>query len=123
MRVGAIQNGQIRMPATPVQVLAQTVGDELRLVVLVERGIELDRLAFAAVGPQILAEAVGVLGDQSVGGLENGAGGAVVLFELDDFGAGEILLEADHVLDFCAAPTIDRLVIIANNHQLIGVPR
>jgi hypothetical protein len=41
-------------------------------------------------------------------------GGAVVLFQPDHGGAGEILLEAQDVADLGAAPAIDRLVVVAH---------
>ncbi len=44
----------------------------------------------AAVGPQLLAQAPGVVGDQRVGGLEDVGGGAVVLLQADGLGAGEV---------------------------------
>ena len=40
-----------------------------RLVVLVERGVQAQRLAVLAVGPQLLAQASLIAGDQGVGGL------------------------------------------------------
>jgi hypothetical protein len=45
---------------------------------------------------------------------EDMAGGAVVALELDDLGAGEIVLEAQDVVDLGAAPAIDRLVVVAD---------
>ena len=41
-------------------------------------------------------------------------GGAVVLLQPDDLGAGEVLLEAQDVADLGAAPAIDRLVVVAD---------
>jgi hypothetical protein len=41
-------------------------------------------------------------------------GGAVVALQPDHLGAGEVLLEAQDVVDFRAAPAIDRLVVIAD---------
>ena len=51
-----------------------------RFVVLVEGSVQADRLALAAGGPEFLAEATLIVGDQRVGGLEDAGGGAVVLF-------------------------------------------
>ena len=41
-------------------------------------------------------------------------GGAIVPLEADDPGAGEVLLEAQDVVDFRTAPAIDRLVVVAD---------
>src|SRR5437763_16984952 len=48
------------------------------------------------------------------GGGENVAGGAVIAFEADDLGAGEVVLEAQDVVDLGAAPAVDRLVVVAD---------
>ena len=66
------------------------------------------------VGPQRLAEAAGVVGDQAVGGGEDVRGRAVILLEPDDLRAGEVLFEAQDVGDLRAAPGIDRLVVVAD---------
>ena len=42
------------------------------------------------------------------------AGGAVVALQPDDLGAGEVLLEAQDVVDLGAAPAVDRLVVVAD---------
>ena len=41
-------------------------------------------------------------------------GRAIVAFEPDDLGAGEVLLEAQDVVDLGAAPAVDRLVVVAD---------
>jgi hypothetical protein len=79
-------------------------GVDLHLVVI---GID-------AVGEQCLAEAAFVMGDEMTGGTENVLGGAVVALELDHLGAWKILLEAQDVVDFGAAPAIDRLVVVTD---------
>ena len=73
-----------------------------------------DLVAELAVGEQRLAEAALVVRDQAGGGAEDVAGGAVVALEPDDGGAGEILLEAQDVVDLGAAPAVDRLVVVAD---------
>jgi hypothetical protein len=71
-------------------------------------------LGIGLLGEQGLAEPALIVGDQVAGGAEDMFGGAVVALEPDDFRAGEILLEAQDVFDFRAAPAIDRLVVIAD---------
>ena len=56
--------------------------------------------------------------DHGIGGLEDGAGGAVILFQPDDARAGKIIFELEDVLDLRAAPAIDRLVIVADHEQV-----
>ena len=44
---------------------------------------------------------------------------AVVLFELDHFGIGKILLEIEDVGDVGATPRVNRLVVVAHDHQVL----
>lgn len=91
-----------------------------RLVVLVERGVQAQRLAVLAVGPQLLAQASLVVGDQGVGGLEDRRGGTVVLLQADHLGVGEVVAELLDVLDPCATPAVDRLVVVTDHHQAVA---
>src|SRR3984893_4143060 len=79
--IGAVEDGDLAPQPPARHPLTDAMRDELGLVALVEGGVEADRLAARAAGPQFLAEAAGVVGDQAVGGFENGRGGAVVLLE------------------------------------------
>ena len=67
-----------------------------------------------AVGEQGLSEAVAVLGDEMRSGGENMGGRAIIALQPDHFGAGEILLETQDIVDVRAAPAIDRLVVVAD---------
>ncbi len=73
-----------------------------------------DLLARHVLGAQRLAEPALVVGDQVRGGGEDVAGGAVVALQPDDLGAGEVVVEAQDVVDLGAAPAIDRLVVVAD---------
>ena len=90
--------------------VANAIHDEIRLVALVERGIQLDALAVGAAGPQILAEAPGVVRDERVGGFQYGAGRAVVLLELDELRLRIVAAELVQILDARAAPAVDGVV-------------
>ena len=54
------------------------------------------------------------MGNQMGGRAENMLGRAVVSLELDDDRAGEVFFKAQDVVDFSAAPAVDRLVVIAD---------
>jgi hypothetical protein len=71
-------------------------------------------LGIGLLGEQGLAETALIVGDQVAGGTQDMFGRAVVALEPDDFRAGKILLEAEDVFHFRAAPAIDRLVVIAD---------
>ncbi len=85
--VRAIQDRDVPPHAAAVRPVADALDDEVRFVALVERGVQLDRLALGAAGPEVLAEAAGVVRDQRVGGIEDRRGRAIVLLEADQLRA------------------------------------
>ena len=89
---------------------AISLDDPLRLVGLVVGVVADDGLAAALVGPQLLGLAAQVVGDDRVGGVEDGLGRPVVLLEHDHRGVGERLLELEDVADVGASEPIDRVV-------------
>ena len=97
------------------------VDDERRLVALVLGLVAGDELATDLVGPEVLGVAAHVVGDHRVGGVEDRLGGAVVLVEHHDRRLGERLLEAHQVAVVGAAEAEDRLVLVADRHQ-VAVP-
>src|SRR3546814_12138433 len=76
-------------------------------------------LALLVLGPQRLAEAALVVGDEAGGGGEDAARRAVVALQADHLGAGEIVLEAQDVADFGATPAVDRLIVIADAAEVL----
>jgi hypothetical protein len=78
--------------------LADSFGYKAGLVDFVKGGVDAHRIAIAGVGPQILTQAAGVVGDQGVSRLKDDAGGAVVLFKANGLRAGKPL--------FSTAPTL-----------------
>ena len=74
-------------------------------------------------GAQRLAEPAFVVRDQMRGGGEDVAGRAVIALEANDLGAGEIVVEAQDVVDLGAAPAIDRLVVVADAADVFDVGR
>ena len=76
--------------------------------------------AVLAVGEQRLAEPSLVLGDEPGGGGQDVPRRAVVALEPDHRGAGEILVEAQDVVDLGAAPAVDRLVVVADAADVVA---
>ena len=81
-----------------------------------------DLLARHVVGAQRFSQPAFVVGDQVRGGGEDVAGRAVIPFQPDHRGAGEIVLEAQDVVDLGAAPAVDRLVVVADAADVFGFP-
>lgn len=121
--VGAIEDGAVGQEAAFFLPILEAADHEARFVHLVEGGVERNRLALGPFGPQLLAKALGVVGDDAVGSLEDVGGGAVVLLEADGLGPLIVGQEALDVLDLGAAPAVDGLVIVADDHHLAGIPR
>ena len=80
---------------------------------------EADLFALVHLGPERLAQPAFIGGDDARGGGKDVRGGAVVLFEPDHPGAGEVLFEAEDVAHLGAAPAIDRLVVITNTADVL----
>src|SRR5690606_37775422 len=79
--VRAIEDRAVAALTAAIHPLANAVDVEVRFVALVERGVELDRLAALPARPEILPEPSAVVADERVCGIENVAGRSVVLLE------------------------------------------
>ena len=75
------------------------------------------RFAFAQVAPQVLGIELGVGANHVVGSPQNGAGGAVVLLQLDDFELRVINRQLFQVVQRSAAPTVDGLVVVTHRRE------
>ena len=93
LSVHAVEHGVVLQARALSQMLADDVRNVAGLVLLVRRGVVVDLLAVAVVGPQGLALAAHVVLDDTVGGVQNISGGAIVLFQTDRFCPGENLLK------------------------------
>ena len=94
------------------------VADGARLLSRIPGAGDGDLLAVLIVGEERLAEPALVVGDEVGRRRQDMARRAVVALQPDDDGAGEILLEAQDVVDLGAAPAIDRLVVVADAAQV-----
>ena len=92
--------------------------DKAGLVLLVERGVQANGFTLAALGPQVFAEPSVIVCDQRVGGLEDNAGRAVVLFQAQGARAGKIFLEALQIFDARTAPAVDRLIVVTDDSDV-----
>src|SRR6476620_717051 len=70
---------------------------------------------------QRLAETAFIVRDQERGGREDVAGRAVVPLETDDLGAREVVIEAQDVVDFGPSPAVNRLVVVADATDVLGL--
>ena len=97
------------------------VGDEESLVFAVGSLVVADQRTALAVGPQLLAFALDIVGDHRASGLQNHLSGAVVLLQPDDAGVGKVFLKFKNVADVGAAPGINALVLVAHRADVLSL--
>ena len=119
--VGAVQNRHLVGAAAVLNGARDAFSDEAGFIEIVVGGIKLDGVADRPFGPQGLGQAPGIVPDQGVGGVEDGAGGAVVLLQANGGNVLELVDEGAHVFDAGAAPTIDGLIVVAHRHDMAGI--
>ena len=125
--VGAVQHGKVtkllmlRAAAdrgTGARAKALDAGHgALGLVFFMVRVHHTNRLAFAQIAPQVLGKQLGVGANHVVGGPQNGAGGAVVLLQLDDLELRVVNRQLFQVVQRGAAPAVDGLVVITHRGE------
>ena len=115
--IGTIENGAFAAQIALADPGRDGIGNIIGFILLVERGVQADRLTFHPVSPEFLAQTPLVVGNHRVGGFQNGLGGAVVLLQPHQPGIGEIPLVLLDILDLRAPPAVDGLVVIAHHRQ------
>ena len=91
--------------------------NEPGLFVLVFAGDELRLCAAGPLGPEVFGKTLPRVADDRIGRLQDGLSAAVVLLQLDDTGAGELLGEVEDVADLGGAERIDGLGIVADDGE------
>ncbi len=119
--VGPVQDGHIAAGQSALDLLAHDVHQAGSLILLVQELLLGQQVAVDVVGPQVLALALLVVGDDPVGRRQDVAAATVILLQAVDDGAGKVILEVDHVLDAGPAPGVDGLVVIPDGEK-VAVP-
>ena len=117
---GAHQDGDLVERMTAALQLLDLLADGAGFFFRIPRAGHGDLLARHVVGAQRLAEPAFIVGDQVRSGGEDVPGRAVIALQPDHRGAGEIVLEAQDVVDLGAAPAVDRLVVVADAADVFG---
>src|SRR5258706_11710479 len=115
--VRAVQHPDIGKTQSAALQRLHLLGQPVRLVAVALRLVYSHRLAVARGGPQVLAEALLVVGDERVRRGEDVTVRAVVLLETDDVLDVEVALEFGHVADIRSAEGIDGLVVVAHGEH------
>ena len=122
LRVRAVKHGEIARARTAFHAALDGAHHPGGLVALVERAVHADLLALARVGPQRLFLAARVVRDHLIGRVQDVAGGAIVLLQLDHPAIGKIALEFQNVAQIRAAPAVNGLVVVAHHAQIARFP-
>ena len=94
-------------------------GDPLGLLFLVVGLEPLDLDPALVLGPELLVLARDVARDDRMGGVEDQLGRPVVLLQLDDGRRRPVALEIEDVPEVGAAPGVDRLVVVADDAEVV----
>src|SRR6185312_10206395 len=95
--VAAIQDSNLMRRAALAQQSADFIHQPLRLERVGRLLHHPQQFAFASLGPQVLAQAMLVVSDQRVGGVQDMTEGSIVLLQSDDIAMGVPLLEISHI--------------------------
>ena len=106
------------MRARLAQILLHAIGDKESLILAIRRLIVADQRATLAGRPEVFPLALRVVRYHCACAFQNHLRGAIVLFEPNRPASGEVLFELENVLDVRAAPTIDRLILVADHANI-----
>ena len=115
LRVHAVEHRVVAPVLAAVEVRHHAGNDKVRLVLLVEHGLDGHLFAAARVGPERLALAPDVVLNDGVRRVKDVLRGAVVLLETDRARALVFLFKIQNVGDVRAAEAVDALVVVADH--------
>ena len=95
----------------------QAPHDPFGLGLVVGRRGHADRIAVAAIAPELLVEELRIAGDQRVRRAQDAHRGAVILLELHHLQRREVLRQLRQIVERSAAPAVDRLVVVADDGE------
>ena len=116
---GTVIGASRQRRTTAARQLLDPPSDPLGLLLLVVGLEPIDELAAVILRPELLVRPSLVPGNDRVGGIEDDLGRAVVLFEFHDRRIGPVALEVEDVPDICAAPAVDRLVVVPDDREVV----
>ena len=114
----AAQGGPLcRLALAQTQQLSDFIAHPTGFVVIGGGLADANAFARALAGAQVFAQALAVVGDQVVGGVENVLVAAVVFFQFDLLDVGELAQKVGHVAHPCAAKGVDALIVVAHGQH------
>jgi hypothetical protein len=123
LRIAAVEHGHFLAVEAVARELSHFLDHPLRLGQVGGRLVHAHRLAGALAGAQVLAQALLVVADELVGGVEDVAVAAVVLLQLDLVAHVELAHEVGHVAHARTAEGVNALVVVAHGDHAVVARR
>ena len=117
LRVAAVEHGDLAAQAAFMDQRTDLVHHPLGLHAVRRLLDDAHGLAFALLGPEVLAQAAAVVADQRVGRIQDVAIGTIVLLQPDHRAMRVIALEVGHVADVGAPERVDGLVVVTHGED------
>ena len=121
--IAAIENGEISIFRVVLELMSHDCGYHFLCFNFIIPGcFNSDGITIAQFTPQGFGKRSWVIADHMIGDLEYSSHGTIILFKFHQRHIRIVLVEANHVLGFCPAPGIDRLVIVSDNGEAGAFP-
>ncbi len=114
LRIASIQHGNVTARMAVIHQRFDFIHHPLRFEQIGSLLAYAYQFTFALLGPEVLAQPRGIVGNKRIGGIKNMAMRAIILLEPNDIAFGVIALECGHIADIGTAKRINGLVIVAH---------
>src|SRR6267378_3044449 len=111
-----------RLVRIVVENALELAGDKFRFGLRIPRLEILQIRSWAFLRAQRFAQPLRIVRDDRAGGVENILRRTVVAFQFDDSGGGKIPGKTQEDGNVCAAPAVDRLILVTHNTQVLLGP-
>jgi len=113
--VGAVHNGDVAMGVAASQQPERLFGNEIGLFLFVVGLVEREGLTAFFLREQVFGRAVGVLGNDRLGSVEDNLGRPVVLLQQKLHEFRKVLSQAQNVAVISTTPGVDRLILVGDH--------
>ena len=119
LRVHAIDDREVFPGEVLLRAMSgELLNDELGLPAIVRHRNHPHGFSTLLGTPEILLAAARVVRDEPIGRGKNGVRAAIILLEPNDARIREVLFKFQDVRNFCAAPAVDALVVVAHDTDI-----
>ncbi|TSE33650.1 hypothetical protein Tchar_01712 [Tepidimonas charontis] len=119
--IAAVQQGDfVRRDALLTRELADLLHHPLSLFVVAGQFDDAHGVALTLLGAQVFAQALPIVLDETIGGMQDVAHAAVVALQLDGRRDAEFAHEVAHIAHACAAKGVDALIVVAHRQHRVA---